>query len=63
VQVDPVKPMLKLPRSKRLRLEHEKLLSNFAFNFILCRYSEVLKLEAGTRFLAATKSLARWVAR
>jgi len=39
VQVDPIKPTLKAPGSERLKLEHEKLLFNFAFNFNLRRYS------------------------
>jgi hypothetical protein len=34
--------MLKAPESKRLTLEHEKLLSNFAFKFNLRRYSTAL---------------------
>jgi len=38
VQVDPVKPTLNAPGSKCLKLDHEKLLSNFAFNFNLRRY-------------------------
>jgi alpha 1,3-glucosidase len=40
VQVDPIKPVLKLPRSKRLKLEHAETLLNFAFNFNFRRYSE-----------------------
>jgi len=40
VQVDPIKPTLKLLAYKRLKLEDEKLLSNFAFNFNLRRCSE-----------------------
>jgi hypothetical protein len=43
VQVDPMKPMLKAPISKRLKLEHDKLLSNFAFKFDLRRYNEGIK--------------------
>ena len=39
MQVDPIKPTLKPPGSKRLKVEHE-LLSNVAFNFNLRRYSE-----------------------
>jgi len=39
VQVDPMKPTLKPPGSKRLKPEHDKLLSNFAFNFNLGRYT------------------------
>jgi transmembrane 9 superfamily protein 2/4 len=33
-----MKPKLKPPGFKRLKLEHEKLLSNLAFNANLCRY-------------------------
>ena len=40
VQVDPMKPTLKAPGSKRLKLEHEKLLSNVGFNFNLRRYTK-----------------------
>ena len=39
VQVEPIKPTLKAPGSKRLKLEHEKTLSNFAFKLNLRRYS------------------------
>jgi hypothetical protein len=39
VQVDPNKPTLKAPGSKRLKLEYDKLLSGFAFNLNLRRYS------------------------
>ena len=39
VQVDPIKPMLKLPGTKRLKLEYGKLLSEFAFNFNLRCYT------------------------
>jgi len=41
VQVDPIKPMLIGPGTKRLKLEHRCLLSSFAFNFNLRRYSSV----------------------
>ena len=33
VQVAPIKPTLKAPGTKRLKLEFDELLSNFAFNF------------------------------
>jgi len=39
VQVDPVKPTSKPPGTKRLKLKHDEVLSNFAFNFNLRRYS------------------------
>ena len=37
VQVHRTKPKLKPPGTKRLKLEHEQLLSNFAFNLNLRR--------------------------
>jgi hypothetical protein len=39
VQVAPMKPTFKPPGSKRLKLEHENLLSKIAFNFNLRRYN------------------------
>jgi hypothetical protein len=33
VQVDPIKPTLEAPGIERLKLEHEELLSTFAFRF------------------------------
>jgi len=39
VQVDPIKPTLKAPGSKRLKLECDEPLSHFAFNFNLRRYN------------------------
>ena len=47
MQVDPIKPTLKAPGSKRLKLEHEKLLSSFAVNFNLRRYTEELRTIIG----------------
>ena len=40
MQVDPIKPTLKAPGSKRLKLKYDKLLSSFAFNCNLRRYTE-----------------------
>ena len=37
VQVDPIKPTLKAPGTKRFKVKYDKLLSSFAFNFIVCR--------------------------
>ena len=37
VQVDPMKPTLKPPGTKRLKLKYDELLSNFAFKFNLRR--------------------------
>ena len=38
MHLDPFKPALKAPGTKRLKLAHKKLLSNFALNFNLRRY-------------------------
>ena len=38
MQVNPVKPTLKAPRTKRLKVKCDEPLSNFAFNFNLRRY-------------------------
>jgi len=40
VQLNPIKPMLKPPGTKHLRLEYDGLLSSFAFKFDLRRYIE-----------------------
>ena len=39
VWVDPIKPRLNAPGTKRLKLKHDKLLSTSAFNFNLCCYT------------------------
>ena len=39
VQVDPIKPMLKAPGTKRLKLKYNKLLSSFAFKINLRRFT------------------------
>jgi len=39
VQVDPIKPTLKAPGTKRLTQKCDESLSNFAFNFNLRRYT------------------------
>jgi len=41
VQVDPFKPKLKPPGTKRLKLKHDEPLSSFDFNFSLRRYNVV----------------------
>ena len=48
MQVDLIKLTLKAPRSKLLKLKQDKLLSNFAFNFNLRRYSETLYIPANS---------------
>jgi hypothetical protein len=39
VQVEPMRSMLKAPDTQRLKLKNDNLLSNFAFEFNLRRYS------------------------
>jgi hypothetical protein len=41
VQVDPIKPPLKAPGNKRLKLRCDIMLSNFAVKFKLRRYTTV----------------------
>ena len=50
MQVDPIKPMLKAPGTKRLNLKHNELLSNAGFNFNLRRYNK--DSAAGIKSLA-----------
>jgi hypothetical protein len=55
VQFDPIKSTLKAPGSKRLKLEFDELLSNFAFKSKLRRYSlasPAAAAEAGKRLAA-----------
>jgi len=40
VQVDPIKPPLKAPGAKALKLKYDKLRSNFALNFNLRPYTK-----------------------
>jgi len=40
VQVDPIKPTLIAPMTKRLKLKYDELLSNIAFKFNLRRYTQ-----------------------
>jgi len=42
-----MKPELKVPGAKRLKLKYDKLLSNVAFKFNLCRY---IPAGVGTTF-------------
>jgi hypothetical protein len=45
VQVDPMKPMLKLPGPMLLKLKCDKLLSTFAFKFNLHRSTSVRLIQ------------------
>jgi len=43
VQVEPIKPTLKAPRTKRLNLNYNELLSDVAYKFSFRRYTTALK--------------------
>ena len=49
VQVDPIKPELDPPGTKRLKRDHDELLSCFAFKFHLRRYNSALSAEEQDR--------------
>ena len=49
MEVSPIKPILKPPGTKRLKLKCYEPLSNFAFNFNLRRYSQVDKRQTAYR--------------
>jgi len=53
VQVDPIKPMLKAPGTKRLKLTHYELLSSFAFRINLRRYTEEAAVEIAKKLAQA----------
>ena len=63
VQVDPIRPTLKAPNTKRLKLKVDELLSNVAFNFNSRRYTEeppvVVELTTHRR-MRMTRRCARW---
>jgi len=54
VQVDPIKLTLKAPVTKRLKLKSDGMLSSFALNFNLRRYTKDYTAEHKTRVLEAT---------
>jgi len=54
VQVDPIKPKLKPPGTKRLKLKCDESLSNLAFNFNLRRFIMAVNEAAGTLVYKAT---------
>ena len=45
MQVDPIKPKMKAPGSKRLKLQYDALLSKFGLEFSLRCYSEAAVAE------------------
>jgi len=45
VQLDPIKPYLKPPGTKRLKLKCDEPLSNIAFNFNLRRHIKVKRIN------------------
>jgi len=65
VQVDPIKPTLKAPGTKRLKLNHGKPLSSFAFNFNLRRYTAggTARRPARRATMSRTVPGTQWMAR
>ena len=61
MQVDPNKPTLKPPGTKRLKLEYDEQLPNFGFKFNLRRYTVVAfsVLDAGRVSAAAFHTIPR----
>ena len=57
MQVDPVKPMLKAPGIKLLKLRYDETLSNFAFNIDLRRYTTAAVFNGTEQLEAHTYTL------
>ena len=57
MQLDPINPALKAPEMKRLKLEYDCPLSNFAFNINLRRYSAVDRVAFGKALAANGRGL------
>ena len=49
MQVDPIRPTLKAPGTKRLKVKYHKPPSNFVFDFNLHRYNQGLACSECTR--------------
>jgi hypothetical protein len=64
VQVDPLRPKLKPPGTKRLKLEYEGLLSIFGFKFNLRRYHPAAAAPAccSSRTVRPTAGATAWLA-
>jgi len=60
VQVDPIKPTLKAPGSKKLILKHDQLVSNLGFDFNLRRFNVASLLADGTRLARPASLLQVW---
>ena len=57
MQVEPIKPRLKLPRTKRLKVTCDEPLSRFAFNFNLRSYNLELTVAMIPQLLAGLSPL------
>ena len=63
LQVDPIKPTLNAPGTNRLTLKYDKLLSSFAFNFNLRRYTWASRRPSSTARGYGARTTARsWAA-
>ena len=56
MQVGPIKPTLKAPVTKRLKVKYYKVLSRFAFNVKLRRYTKVQRAAASALRTLAFKN-------
>ena len=59
VQVDPIKPTLEAPETKRLKLKSDGPPSNFAFKFNLRRYTKEVFAERRRRWETAMQRQSR----
>ena len=50
---------MKAPGTKRLKLEYDELLADFAFNFILRRYTVVLEVDHSMKVMKKLKLVGR----
>jgi hypothetical protein len=58
-KLNPMKPMLKATGTRRLKLECDEPLSNFAFNFNLRRYKKAIREEVAQRAAAEAGACTR----
>jgi ABC-type thiamine transport system ATPase subunit len=59
VQIEPINPKLKLPRTKRSKLKYDEPLSNFAFKFNMRCYTMVVGSTGGGKSVIIN-TLAGW---
>ena len=60
MQVDPIKPTLKVPATERLKLKCQQLLSNFGFKSNLRRYTKVWMADPVAGMVIALGVIGGW---